>query len=256
MRTRTSMGIGLAGGVLLGAAAIGGAWWAGSGATQAGCGSTGSRLTVVGTGSASGTPNRVTLTVDVSVIGSSARSALSQDNTAAAAVIAAVTKSGVPSRDVQTTNLSVQPDYTPSHGTTVLSGYSVDNSVVATIDHISDAGPVVDAVTATAGNAVRIGSLAFSIADPRRLEDLARQNAVHQAASHAASMAAAAGQRLGTICSVSDQSSSVAPPYNTYAFGSSQPASAAAPGVPLQAGTQRASAQVSVVYSLRPSGGG
>lgn len=218
-------------------------------AGPSGCGGSSPQLTVTGTGLATGTPDLLTVTVSVNVTGSSAQAAMSSDDSATASVISALTGGGVAQRDVQTTGLSLEPNYVESHGTTVLDGYSVDNEVVASIHDIATAGTTVDSITTAAGDAVQIQSLQFSIADPRALEDTARQDAVHQAVAHAATMAAAAGERLGQVCSLTDQTSSdeenVSPDFGAIASASKAPSV-----VPLEAGTQQESAQVRIVYSL------
>lgn len=236
-------------GASVGAGAVGGVAWSGGPAkARVGCGGSSPQLTVQGTGTATGTPNRLLLTAGVSVLGGTAQSALGTDDARTAAVVAALTSGGLPARDVQTTNLSVQPDYTTTGSSTVLAGYAVDNSVVATVDNLSKAGALIDALTAAAGNDVRIDSLSFTMADPRPLQNQARLDAVRQARSHAAAMAAAAGERLAGICSVTDQSSGT-PPRQPFVNG----AMAAAAGVPLEPGTQQVSAQVQLVYAVEPA---
>jgi hypothetical protein len=84
--------------------------------------------------------------------------------------------------------------------------------------------------------------------DPRKIEDTARTDAVHQAVSHARSMAQAAGERLGPVCSLSDNSSSN---YLPPGYGAERIASSAASAVPLQPGTQQESAQITLVYALQ-----
>lgn len=230
------------------------AWGGGSGdsasaATAPGCGSGAPTLTVRGTGMATGTPNLLTLTLAVDVTGATAQTALSQDNATTSSVIGALTGGGVASRQIQTTGLSIQPSYDTKG---VLTGYSVRNSVVAKLHDFATAGAVIDAAAGAAGNAVRIDSLTFSIRDPRGVEDQARQDAVHQAVSHAATMAAAAGERLGRVCSLDDKSS-MSLPQNGGFVAEGSPVSA--PAVPLQPGTQQASAQVRLVYALVRGGG-
>lgn len=232
------------------------AWGGGSGnpasaAATPGCGSGAPTLTVRGTGMATGTPDLLTLTLAVDVTGPTAQTALSQDNATTSSVIGALTGGGVASKRIQTTGLSIQPSYDTKG---VLTGYSVRNSVVAKLHDFTTAGAVIDAAAGAAGNAVRIDSLTFSIRDPRGIEDQARQDAVHQAVSHAATMAAAAGERLGRVCSLNDQSSMSLPPNGGFAAEGSP---ASAPAVPLQPGTQQASAQVRLVYALdRGAGAG
>ena len=213
------------------------------------CGGHAPELTVHGTGLATGTPDVLTLTLAVDVSGPSAQTALSSDNASTAAVIGSLTGDGVARRAVQTTGLSVQPTY---NKTGALTGYAVSNSVVARLHDLSTAGQVVDAAAGAAGNAVRIDSLAFSIQDPRRLQDRARQDAVHQAVGHAGTMALAAGEHLGPVCSLTDNSS--VSPGVTYGANAVEGAVLAPTSVPLQVGTQQASAQVTLVYALERRG--
>lgn len=218
------------------------------------CGSGAPKLTVRGTGQASGTPNLLTLTLGVDTSGTSAESALGADNTSTAAVVAALSAGGVKKKDVQTTGLSIQPTYSKTGTPT---GYSVDNTVVAEITDFATAGTVIDSAASAAGNAVRISGLSFSVEDPAGLQDQARQDAVHQAVSHAATMAAAAGDHLGPVCTLSDNSSGATP---TGGFRSAEgfaSAGAAEPArVPVEAGSQRATAEVTLVYALLPGPAG
>jgi hypothetical protein len=119
--------------------------------------------------------------------------------------------------------------------------------VTATITDLAEAGSTIDAVSGAAGNAGQISSVSFSINDPRAVQDEARTDAVHQAVSHARAMAASAGERLGPVCSLTDSTPAppVVPTYNS--IGQVQ---MAASSVPLEAGSQQANAQVTMVYAL------
>lgn len=211
------------------------------------CGSSSPKLTVQGTGNASATPNLLTVSLDIDVTDPSAHGALVDDNTKASAVTAVLQHGGVAGKDIQTSNVSIEPRYNPV-GT--ISGYEMTNTITAKLRNFSTAGSVLDEVTSAAGNAARIDSLTFSIEDPSTIEDTARTEAVHQAVSHARSMAQVAGERLGPVCSLTDQS-----PDFGLEVPSAAGAAAAAPSdqslVPLQAGSQEVSAQITLVYALR-----
>jgi uncharacterized protein YggE len=215
-----------------------------AGSASAACGGSASRLTVQGTGNASATPDLLTVSVTIDVTGPSAQASLVDDNSRASAVTAVLKQGGVTERDIQTSNVSIQPNYNLAGNIT---GYAMTNTLTAKLRNFSTAGSVIDALTAAAGNATRVDSLTFSIEDPRAIEDKARTDAVHQAVSHARSMAQAAGERLGPVCSLSDESST------NYVVPSALDARAAASQnsvVPLQAGNQQVSAHVTVVYAL------
>lgn len=215
------------------------------------CGSGQARLTVVGTGQAMATPDLLTAVMGVTATAGSATAALNQDSTEAAAVIAALTQNGVARADVATTGLTLQTQYGYPHGVPTITGYQVANTVTATLRQISTAGPAIDAVVGVAGNAVQLNSLTFSFAHPGTVEDEARTDAVHQAVSHARAMALAAGQRLGPVCSLTDQ---VQTPYlqQNEELSGNVAASAAkdAVSVPLEPGTQTESDQVTLVYAV------
>jgi hypothetical protein len=218
--------------------------------TMVGCGGSAPRLTVQGVGQASGSPNSLDFEADVSVNGQSSEAALALDNTTTSSVIQAIEATGVKSSDIQTTDLTINPNYSYPNGNSVITGYGVTNSITVTISKLTDAGSAIDAATTAGGDAVSIGSLNFTQTDPSKLQDRARQDAVRQAVTHAGAMARAAGQRLGSVCSITDQSSLNQNIEEPLQFA---PAGASA-RVPLEGGTQQASAQVSLVYELEQQG--
>jgi uncharacterized protein YggE len=209
------------------------------------CSGSAPKLTVQGSGIASAAPNVITVAIDIDVTDSGAQASLTDDNNRAAAVTAVLEHGGVAGKDIQTTNVSLNPQYSLSGAIT---GYQMSNTVTAKLRDFSAAGSILDALTQAAGNATRIDSLTFSIEDPRGIENQARTDAVHQAVSHAQSMARASGERLGPVCSLSDQSSVTYPVYNTSAGPPAEARASAA--VPLQPGTQQETAQVTLQYAL------
>lgn len=220
-----------------------------SAASGAQCGGGVPHLTVRGQGSATGRPDSLQFQAEVSVSASSAQGALAQDNQTTAAVVSAVEAAGVRAKDVQTTDLTINPNYSFVHGQSVITGYGVTNSISVTVTKLAAAGSAIDAATGAGGDALSVGSLSFGRTDPRTLEDRARSDAVHQAVTHATAMAKAAGQRLGAVCSLNDQSGLTSPAPLQYG---ALAASADATSVPLEGGTQQASAQVTLVYELVP----
>ncbi|HXW35115.1 MAG TPA: SIMPL domain-containing protein [Acidimicrobiales bacterium] len=210
------------------------------------CSSGGPRLTVTGNGQATGTPNVLTLVSGVSVTDPTANEAMQDADNRTAALVGAMKGGGVAAADIQTSDLSLQPQFNFANPP-VFVGYQVDNSITATLRNLATAGSIVDSVTAAAGDAARIDSLTFSMSDQSGIEDQARSVAVEQARTHAETMAAAAGERLGPICSLSDQSQPSFPEGELApAYASNSQAQ-----LPIEPGSQQVSAQVTIVYSLR-----
>jgi uncharacterized protein YggE len=206
-----------------------------------------SKLTVQGTGMATGKPDLLTVSVGINVTDPTAKAALDDNSAKATSVIDDLGLSGSAAKDVQTSDVTIEPQYDLKGNIT---GYQVSNNLTAKLRNFATAGTVIDALAAAAGNAIRIDGLAFSVEDTRPLEDQARNDAVHQAVSHAQSMAQAAGERLGPVCSLSDQSQNV---NLNGSFSTDQAAgiSRAAVPVPLAPGSQQETAQVTMVYALK-----
>ena len=244
--------------VVLGGAAAGAAVASGGGGATAGaaakgrtsdpprCGGGAPKVTVTGRGSVAITPNLLTLSLDVHTTGTDANAALAQNNTVTAAVLHALLTGGVARQDLQTTGLSIQPNYVRTGQT--ISGYGVDDTVVAKIKKFAAAGTLIDAAVAAGGNATRINSLSFSLTHPLRAQARARDQAVHQAVGHAKAMAAAADQRLGGICAIHDTTTTTPTVPINFAYGAAAPT--ARTPVPVEAGSQTVSARVTIVFAL------
>ncbi len=218
------------------------------GPVTAGCGSSTPHLTVQGTGQSSGTPNVLTAVFGFNTTAGSSAAALAQNNSKVGQAINSLTVAGVARSDLQTTALNLAPQYAYPHGVPTLTGYQASETLSATLRTISTAGSTVDAVVNATGDAAQIQSLTFSFGDPTKVQDEARADAVAQARSHAETMAASAGKRLGALCSLTDNTGPPSPlPYQGF---DSAGAASNAPGVPLEPGTQLQSDQVTLVYAL------
>ena len=217
------------------------------------CSSSTAKLTVQGTGQATVSPDLLTVVVDVDASGPSATAAMASDNVNVTGAVAAFVGGGVAAKDIQTSGLSLQPQYAYPKGVPTVTGYAVTNSVTATLRDVAKAGAVIDAVVGAAGIAVHIDSISFSVAHPSGTEDVARSRAVTQAVSHAKAMAAAAARALGPVCSLTDQTQSTGPSLNQGDFaGAGSATSAPVPSVPIETGSQTDSAQITLVYALEP----
>ncbi len=221
-------------------------------AAPTGCTPSASRLTVQGTGQASAAPDVLTAVLNFSTTAGSSTAAMSQNNGEVNQALMALSANGVAASDEQTTGLTLQPQYVyPQGGVPTLTGYQVTNTVTATLRNIKTAGAAIDAVVAALGNAVQISGLTFSFADPAQVEDEARIDAVHQAVAHAGAMAAAAGRKLGPVCSLTDDTQpNLYEPDQALNYAEAAPSKGAGVPVPLEPGTQMETDQVTLVYAL------
>ena len=244
--------------VVVGGVATGATLLAGTGRAQAApgtststapvtCGGGKPEVRVTGTGTVSVTPNLLVLRLSVHTTGSQATDALASNNATTAAVIHVLRAGGVATKDLQTTNFAISPDYAGTGST--LTGYSVDNTVVAKVHRIGSAGTLIDAAVAAGGNAVRINSVSFSVTRPLHAQGLARTMAVHQAIGHAKAIAAASGRTLGGICSLRDNTTSTSTGPSPFYAASGAALAPRAPAV-LESGSQTVSDNVTIVFAL------
>jgi hypothetical protein len=110
--------------------------------TTAPGGTVSSGITVTGTGNATGTPDELQLSLEVDEHASSVGPALDAANQDMTKVRAALGAHGVADADLQTSGMSVQPDYGPQGNIT---GYQVTESLTAVLRNLGRAG---DAITA------------------------------------------------------------------------------------------------------------
>jgi uncharacterized protein len=202
------------------------------------------RITVTGTGTVSGTPNQLILSMGVQVNAASVGSALQQANQAVRQVTAALRARGVSAADIQTSGLFIQPNY--RSGSQAPDGYGVGESLSATLRQLDVAGAEIDAAVRAGGNATTVDGVSLNLTDTSGLLARARAAAVADARVKASQYAKALGQPLGPIVSISDQSSA-----QPFPFAASSGAAARGPAaVPISPGTQQLSVSVTVVYAL------
>ena len=201
------------------------------------------RITVTGTGNVTGTPNQLVLAMGVQVNGSSVGSALANANDAVNRVTAALRAGGVAAADIQTSGLSIWPNY-PNNSQTP-NGYSVSESLTATLNSLAAAGTQIDAAVHAGGDATTVSGISLNLTDTSALLAQARARAVADATAKAAQYAKALGQPLGPVVSITDQASTQ--PFPVYAAESSAAAKAS---VPISPGTQQLSVSITVVFAV------
>jgi hypothetical protein len=215
------------------------------------CGTSDPKLTVQATGQATATPNLLTLNIGVNVSDPTASAALSDANDKAAGLSATLEKAGVAKPDIQTSNFTIQPNFA-TNGT--ITGYQVSNSLQVKLHNLAASGTVIDAAASSAGNAIRVNGLTFSVDDTRTVDGTARADGIQVAAAHAHSMAAAAGETINGVCSITDSTTTYPIGQDFAGAGAGATASAAPAAIPLEPGTQQSNAQVTVVYGVGPKG--
>ncbi len=237
-----------AAGLLIGAFAAGGA--RGDAATLPGrtvaaqAATPGARITVTGTGTVSGSPDQLMLYIGVQTNGSSVSAALQRANRAVSAVTRALARTGVRASDIQTSGLSIQPDYTGS--STVPAGYGVSESIDVTLRTLVAAGTQISDAVRAGGNATQVDGVSLNLNDTSSLLATARAKAAADARAKAAQYARALGLSLGPVVSVSEQHPAPVLPM----FAAPSAGRAAPSPVPVSPGSQQLTVTVTVVFAL------
>ena len=199
-------------------------------------------ITVTGEGKTTVKPDTANVNMGVRVSGPSAQDVLAETNEKATALITALKALGVDDDDIQTAGLSIYPQY-DSNGRNV-TGYEASNSVNVTIRDIERAGEIIDGGAAFAGDAITIGGIFFSVADPEAVMADARAAAIENAKKRAGEYADAAGVEVGEVLMISEIG--VTPPMPLFRNSAADEASAFA----IETGTTDLSATVTVVFAL------
>jgi len=202
-------------------------------------------INVAGEGKVSGTPDTATVTLGVSTSDASAQNAMTRNAQEAAALMATLKSKGVAERDIQTTDLSLNPNFDDKGRIT---GYNVSNTVTVTMHDIKNAGSIIDAAAAAVGNDVRLENVALSISNTSPLLAEARAAAVKDALAQGQQLAAAAGVKLGTIRTIDDTGGQLPTPQLFAGAGADSALKAAA--TPVQPGTQQLSVDVNVQFAI------
>jgi uncharacterized protein YggE len=201
------------------------------------------QVTVVGSGQVQGVPDTLTADVGIEFTAPDATAAMNQTNDRQQAVINALAGAGVDRKDISTTEVGLQPQYDSSAGT--ITGYRADNAIRVKIHPADSASHVLAVIVGAGGDATRINSVSYSIADDTQLVKDARARAFQDAKDRAEQYAQLSGLKLGKVISISEApgGATTAPP--------AAPRGGAMPSnIPLEPGQQTVSFSVTAVWEL------
>ena len=160
-------------------------------------------VTVQGRSEVSVEPDQAVVRLGVTHSAATAGEAQRQVNRQMQAVLEAVRGLGLPDQAVQTTQISLSPEYTTRRGEPpMVSGYRATNTVSIRIDRLEMAGRVFDAATEVGGNEIQ--GINFDLKDDTQARLQALREAVRSAHAKAAVMAAALGMKLGRVIELSE----------------------------------------------------
>ena len=205
-------------------------------------------ISVTGQGSATAPPDMATIVTGVVTRAETAKDALEANNRAMERVMELLKTRQVASKDMQTSNFSVRPEYERERrprgsSPPEIVGYNVTNQLRVRVRNLPNLGDVLDALVSAGSN--QISGITFAIDDPEGVLNQARNRAVANAKRRAELYAHAVNAEVGQVLSISEQSAHVPRPQPFFAR-----AEAAMADVPVATGEQELTATIHVVFEL------
>jgi uncharacterized protein len=199
-------------------------------------------VTVTGHASVSVAPDTAVIRIGVSSRGKNAHEASEANAKRMTKVLAAIKDAGINARDIQTSRLSLQPQYDTNKGDTAhLTGFQVTNQLTVKIHDIGALPDVLDRAIAAGAN--EMSGIEFMVSGQSKLLDQARDDAIADARRKAELYAQAAGAKLGRVASITEEGS----PSQPHVLQAMRVAA-----VPVAPGELTLSANVTVSYELMP----
>ena len=171
----------------------------------------GTRLDISATGEVTRVPDVAIISAGVVTRSTTATGALSEAADRMARVLAALKRAGVEDRDVQTSNVSLNPEYRYQQDQAPqLVGYTASNQVTIRFRDIRNSGKILDALVGEGANQINGPNL--TIDKPEAALDEARAKAVATARARAELYAHSLGLRVARVVAVSESGGYAVPP--------------------------------------------
>jgi uncharacterized protein len=173
---------------------------------------------VSGVGKVTIVPDIANISLGVSAQAAKVTDAQSQASAAMEKVMAALADNKIDKKDIQTQYFSIQPNYKYDNqtGQSTITGYTVSNTVNVKIRDVGQAGVIIDAVVAAAGDNTIVNGISFSVDQPDLYYSQARKLAMDDAKTKAEQLAQLANVTLGKATYISESTSSSPQPYPVY----------------------------------------
>jgi hypothetical protein len=210
-------------------------------------------IQVSGSGTVTGTPDRVQINLAVETENADVNIAQSDNALAMNNVIQALASAGVPQTQMKTTGYTITPVYQQdSNGifTDAIKSYLVTNTLQVTLNNTNITGQIIDAAVKAGAN--QVNSIQFMLSDEQA--QTLRSQALTQAIANARADADAVASALN-VTITGTQSADISQGYTPVVYGNYDTSSAALGKMaitptPIQSGDIKVTAQVSVIYTI------
>ena len=206
----------------------------------------GTRLDVSATGEVTRVPDVAIISAGVVTRSTTATGALQDAADRMARVQAALTRASIASRDIQTSNLSLNPEYRyENNQPPQLVGYTATNQLSVRFRDIRNSGKILDALVKEGAN--QISGPNLTIDQPDAALDEARGAAVRMGRARAELYARSLGMRVVRLVSVSEGGGNYPPP----PMPPMMMARAQSADTKIEAGEQKLSVTLAMVFELQ-----
>ena len=201
-------------------------------------------ITVTGEGTVEAKPDMATINLGVTTEGATAAEAMAANSVQLGAVLEQLRAAGIEDRDLQTSGLSLNPNWQQPQGemTPRIVGYLAMNQLTVRVRDLEALGSVLDRSIQDGANT--FNGLTFGLADPVPALNEARKRAVADALARAKLLTGAAGLALGPVVSITE-GGGMGGPVPMFRM-----AADAASAVPVAAGEISTTASVTMVFEL------
>jgi uncharacterized protein len=208
----------------------------------------GTRLDVSATGEVTRVPDLAIISAGVQTLKPTATAAIEENAARMERVRAALERAGIEDKDIQTSQLSLNPEYQYDQNRPPrLTGYRASNTVNVKFRDLKRTGAILDALVAEGANQINGPSL--TIDKPESALDEARTRAIANGRARADLYARALGMRVARLISVSESGGyAVPPPMPMVAMMAERSADASSK---IDPGTQQLQVSVSMSFELR-----
>ena len=194
-------------------------------------------------------PDMATITLGVMTEGKTAAEAMQANATRMSTVMGSLRKAGIADKDIQTSNLNLNPQYKyQENQPPLLVGYQASNNVTITVHDLKRLGAAVDA-SVTAG-ANQVHGISFGLDDPSAAENAAREAAVKALAAKADLYARATGHKVSRLVSLSEGGGYTPQPPMPMAMYAKREMASDAAGTSVSGGELKVRIDISGLYEL------
>ena len=209
----------------------------------------GTRLDISATGEVTRVPDLAIISAGVQTLQPTASGAIEENATRMERVRAALKRAGIEDRDIQTSSISLNPEYRyVENQPPRLTGYRATNTVNVKFRDLKRTGAILDALVAEGSNQINGPNL--TIDKPEAAYDEARVKAIAAGRARAELYARALGKRVVRLLSVSESGGYVPPPMPMVGYARDAAAQAVSK-TEIDPGTQQLQVSLAMSFELQ-----